>query len=462
MCARQVAPLANPISRKFQVLRDVLRRQDFSLSKNRISELTWLGGGQVLTVVLSMISVKLMTSLGADEYGKLTLSTSVASLLILCLFGPMEQAYVRLYFEHAGESRRLRIFKNSLLRTMALALLLVAAVVALLIVPLQNYAELPAAFTLMAGWMVLAALLNVPLGGILGAMRKRKEMALILVGERVIMIAVLFYIVRQPAASSISLMFAIAIATTLSAIARIVIYLRARGTGTEVAKEPVDVKKTLRELRASVLQYASPFILWGAFAWLQSNGERWVIGRMLSTADVGRYGLAYGLIANSGALAFTIMSQYLTPVIYQCFASNTDEGRTRAMDLIRLEAVATALVFAITGVVLYFWGDIIIRFLSNSGFTLDAGFLILLSAGIGIFHMAQALTTVGMTLRKPEKYIRPKVVAAIASVLFYLVGCYMFGLPGIALAIIFASTLYLFWVSHTNHRMLLPQPDART
>jgi len=440
------------------MLKDIFRRQDLTLSRNRLEELTWLGGGQIITVILSVVSVKLMTSVGSEEYGKLTLATSVGSILILGFFGPIEQAYTRFYFDYTSDVQRNAIFSRSLLHLLWKCIAVLVPISVLLMLVLDTVAGITPTFTIAAASMIILGLINVPLGGMLGAMRRRRQMAMIQVFERVAIILLLLWFLGALYPSAATLMIAIAVATALSAVARVVVYLKASPSPEGCHREDFDSSTFKRDIHKTILKYSLPFVLWGALAWVQGNGERWVISRLLSTGDVGRYGLAYGLVANSAALAFGIMAQYITPVVYQSFSSGTVEGRTRALDLIRLHAVATALVFGVVGAMLFFWGGFIIPLLSNADFVLDGGFLFLLTAGIGIFHMAQSLTAVGMALRKPEIYMRAKVVAAIASVVLYCVGCYLLGLVGIALAMIGVSLIYLVIVIQSNRRLMMSNP----
>lgn len=437
-------------------LSSVLLVQDVRLSREAVMEMGWLAGGQLATLLLSIISIKLTTSIGPHEYGRVTLATSVGSVFLLAFFGPLEQGYVRYYFDYAGQPRARSLFCTTLLRVLAgsLAFLLLFSGAAVLV--LHKVFQFDPLFTAAAALMIIFALLAVPLNGMLNAMRLRREVAIIQVIERLLIIAFLVIFLMQSASDATTVMLAIGVATSLAMAARLWQYSRTIRTDAREAKpgDAVDTVSFRAQIYGTVAQYGSPFVLWGLMGWLQSNGERWVINGLLTQAEVGRYGLTVNIVNSSAVVLFTILSQFITPIIFNRFPAHQGADISRGMEVIHLYGWATLFLFMGIGVVLFFVGETVIHLLSSKAFVVDSLLLFLLTMGLGVFYVGQTLTTVGLALKQPNVYMAAKVVTGLLSIVLYLVGCYWAGVLGVVCAIGVTNMLYLVLVLRTNRVLL--------
>jgi O-antigen/teichoic acid export membrane protein len=434
----------------------VFHLQDVKLSREGIVELSWLAGGQLATLLLSIISIKLTTSIGPNEYGKVTLAASVGGAFMLAFFGPLEQGYVRYYFDYAGQSRMRSLFCSTLLRVLAFCLTVLLLLSGAAVLGLHKLYQLDPLFTAAAALMIAFALLAVPLNGMLNAMRLRRETAIIQVVERVLIIVLLFVLLARFASDATTVMLAIGVATSLAGIARLLQYSRTIRTdaGEVITGNAVETGATRLQIYRSIARYSTPFVLWGLMGWLQSNSERWVINGMLTQAEVGRYGLTVNIINSSAVVLFTIMSQFITPIIFNRFPVNQGGDISRGMDLIRLYGWATLLLFMGIAVGLFFVGETVIHLLSSKAFVVDSILLFLLTMGLGVFYVGQTFTTVGLALKQPNVYMSAKIVTGLLSVVLYLVGCYWAGVLGVVCAIGIANVLYLVLVLRTNRALL--------
>ena len=452
--------LAPVINRVLRIAGPKLDGIGLQISAPQGKELSWLAGGQLVSVFLSLISIKLITSIGAEEYGKFVLATSVSGLLSLTFFGPMEQGFVRLYFDYRDSEQSRSVFSNTLLRLLSWSAGVLAVLAVVFILFAHSRLKAGTGFTAAAAIMVLLAALNVPLSGMINAFRLRKEGAIIQVAERSIVIMLVAAIFFRQGLNVTGVIGCVAFASAVSLLLRFRVYRKAL-PGTIPARESA-APDHLRQLRREILQkiavYSQPFVLWGILAWMQSNGERWVINGMLPGADLGRYGLAASLVNNSVVVVFAMLTQFMTPIIFAKFSTNgsTLEG----MRLIRLYGWATSVMFLSVGIVLLFAGDPVIRLISTSQFTIGGPVLFSLTIGLGAYSVGQSLTQVGLALRRPEIYIVPKVVTAVLSVGAYLLGCRWGGIVGVVGAIVFVNMLYLLLVYLANKRFLAAMPVA--
>ena len=75
-----------------------------------LSELLWLVFGQFTTLLLSLVSIKFITSIGPKDYGVFILLTSITSICLAVYFGPYEQTYVRYIYEYSDTETRRKLF----------------------------------------------------------------------------------------------------------------------------------------------------------------------------------------------------------------------------------------------------------------------------------------------------------------------------------------------------------------
>lgn len=73
-------------------------RTKFSGQNRRyLQELLWLSLGQGGTLLLSVISIKLITTIGTHDYGIYILLTSITSIWLAAFYTPYQQSYVATY-----------------------------------------------------------------------------------------------------------------------------------------------------------------------------------------------------------------------------------------------------------------------------------------------------------------------------------------------------------------------------
>jgi O-antigen/teichoic acid export membrane protein len=435
-------------------MRSLLHLDGFPIPQSRIREFSWLAAGQLTTLVLSIISVKLTTSIGPEEYGKYTLAASVIGVLSLAFFGPLEQGYIRLYFDYAKHAHTRWVYGYSLLRVLLYSAVGLIAISGLTAIAAHAMFDFSYVFAGAAAFMIVMSLISVPITGMLNAMRLRRDVALVQIVERILIIALLFLLLSKLQLSAATVMFALGLAGVVTFALRLASYLRSMRPEKTQDHASQDADKALpRQIYSQVLTYSAPFVVWGILTWMQSNGERWVINGMLTASDVGRYGLAANIINSSAVLLFTILTQFVTPIIFNRFSDGSVQQQVEGRRIIRLYSTTTLALFGLASVGLYFAGEIVIQFVSSKAFVVDSLLFSVLTIGIGLFYVGQAYATLGLALKKPAAYIFAKTSTAIVAVLLYLAGCYWGGLIGIVWAMVAANSLYLALILRTNRSL---------
>ncbi len=453
--------LESILSRLVVPLRGIASRFDASLTlqPKQFREFLWLSSGQIIALALSLVSIKLMSSIGAQGYGMFVLTTSVAGILASGFYGPVEQGYIRYYFEYAESPSVRKVFLQSLLRLLHRSVYVLVGIAFVAVPVLASFDIVDARFGFSASLLIAVTVLSLPFPGMLNAMRLRKEVALTQVGEKILLVAVLFATSTILGLNETMIVLCAFSATALMMFVRLHLYNREGGFSYGDVFRKNDSLLNERAMYKRVASYSTPFLLWGAVGWLQLNAERWVINGVMTSADVGRYGLAISLIHSSAVIVFNALTQFVTPVIFSKFSSNNSDAIKTGKALIHFYAAVTFLLFFMTAAFLYFFGDQILRFISTSEFVVEGFSLFVLTVGLGIFYVGQAYAQVGLAYQKPRVYLLPKIVVGVLAPIAYYLGCIWNGVLGVAVSLFFIQTIYFFLILAVNRQFLKPNPE---
>ena len=424
--------------------------QEFKLTGDHITQISWLGWGQFASLFLSLISIKLTTTIGPSEYGSFVLATSIGGFLTLSFFGPMEQGFVRYYFEFTKSDQEKSAYLISILRMIKISFLILSilAVVIITVAVVQYNQSL--IFWGSAGILIIISAVANPFNGLLNAMKLRKEISIIQTLEKLSIVIFLVIATFIIALNASIVMICVFSATGIFLAVRVILFKR---QSTIMPTLEVMNKVKVDSLK-KIMVYSLPFILWGWLSWFQFNGERWVVKTIVSTSEAGKYGLAASLVNNSIVLVYGVFIQFILPTIYSKFSTNIAIERLKGYSLIKMASIFTFVLFFFFALFLFLTGDSIIHLVSSKEFVINSSFFLFLTIGIGLFYVGQTLATVGLALQKPEAYIIPKIGSAIVSMGGYVVGCYWFGIYGIAYAACVANAFYLLSVYIVNVRLL--------
>jgi O-antigen/teichoic acid export membrane protein len=446
---RRTSPTEPNTSRAHPV-REWLSKSNLWMTEQQAREFAWLAGGQVVSLLLSLITVKLVTSIGPAGYGKYVLATSIGGMLSQGFFGPVEQGYIRMYFYYSQDPAKRPVYFSSLVRILVFATGILLVVGACVVGFGHVFSGWDLEFHAAAAVMVLIMAIAIPINGMLNAMRLRKESSIIQIGERLVLIALIVAAHLTWTLDATLIVLCTAMATGSSLVARSAIYQANSTIESSLPTAQIDRVALRKEIYGKIIDYARPFIAWGAIAWIQSNGERWVIDTVMTKADVGRYGLAVSLVNSSAVLLVSVLGQFVTPIIFGKFSNPAIEEQNKGRQLIRVYTAITVAVFLVIGLVLYVAGEPIIHLLSSRAFTLEPSVLLVLAMGLGAFYAGQAMTTLGMALNKPGAYMTTKISVSLASGILYYVGCVWQGVFGVAVGLLVANLVYLVLVYRVN------------
>ncbi len=427
----------------------IAKKFGFFITKNHLSQFSWLAGGQLIALLLGLFSIKLLTSIGPAEYGYFILVTSIGGLLSMSFFGPLEQGFVRFYFECTTSDKEKSNYLNFILYLLFLSGIALVIISLFAVVIGIFFFHQSLLFMASGCCLIVLSVLSPPITGILNAMKLRRELSVVQVLEKLFIVLFLFGAFFTVTMNSTSVMFSIASSMVIFFFVR-VFFLKRESTLPVTKIELLEMKKTLLP---KIFSYILPFFLWGWISWFQFNGERWVINSFLPSSEVGRYGLALSVINNSIVVLYGVYIQFITPLVFEKYGSPNADQKKKGKSLIFISSFATLGLFVVFGIFLFFFGKEIIQFLSTKDFELPTSLLLYLVIGFGLFYVGQTMALVGMAMQKPNIYIFPKVLTAIISVGGYIIGCQYFGIWGIAYSIIIANTFYVVSIFIANKKL---------
>ncbi len=424
-----------------------------SLSRKHANDLSWLVIGQAGALVLGIASIKLLTSMGTDAYGRYALALTVAALLGALVFGPAEQGFLRFYFP-AAERGTSRTYLGVLYRGLVAAMAVLGGLTGLAAAWAWGGPDAGLAPMILAGGaFAIASAGATPLTGMLNLLGRRRLNAILQVLERAIVVLALWALARRGQLGVVMALLAGTGGVMVAALAR------TWSLGGAVAPDgPMDVatrRAAGGEAARSVAAFGAPFAVWGLAGWLQSNSERWIIGALLTTSGVGVYAMMLTIANVLIAFPYGVLAQLFTPAAYRRLHDLRDGPRVdEGLRIIRVFVMVVVALTAMSALGTMVFGRMAVAWLSNPAFAAYWYLLPLVCVGTGLFYVGQALCLLGASLNTPRSYLTPKLVAGCLAVASNAAAAWAFGLVGVAAASWIVGGIYAVSVARANSRML--------
>jgi O-antigen/teichoic acid export membrane protein len=419
------------------------------LSLNHIKELSWIVIGQVLTLIIGLVTMKLLTNMGMESFGEYSLVLSVSALLMSMFYGPLEQGVIRFYHEIllAGNSKVLIGYFNSLLLFLFFTLFLLGNLYYLFFQIGKDYSQV----ILITG-VVIFAPWSLILNSILNLLRYRRLNTLIQVLEKTSFLLLLLYFDRFNKLSLRSTLFSLFFVSIIFVILK---YIIIRGHVKVEDSNRNALVDSLKFDKMEFLYYITPFIFWGSLYWVQSNSEKWVILKYVNAEQVGLFAVI-SLIANYCiSMPIGILTQLVSPIMLQRMAQRpAREALNVGGVFLNYLFISIGFLTIMASILGYFFQQDILNIVASNKYVIDTPLLSIICLGLGFFNIGQVAANVGLILKKPRIYIFPKIFAGIVSLLLNILLLNYLGLLGIALSILISSLVYMLHVILVNKKVL--------
>ena len=423
------------------------------LSRRHASDLSWLVIGQAGALVLGVTSIKLLTSMGTDAYGRYALALTVAALLGALVFGPAEQGFLRFYFP-AAERGTSRTYLGVLYRGLLTAMAAFGTLTGLAAAWAWDGPHAGLAPMILAGGaFAIASAGATPLTGMLNLLGERRLNAVLQVIERAIVVAALWSLDHRGQLGVITALVAGTLGVVVAALARA---WSLRGAVSPDGPMDVAARGAARgEAARSVAAFGAPFAVWGLAGWLQSSSERWIIGALLTTSGVGVFAMMLTIANVLIAFPYGVLAQLFTPAAYRRLHDLGDGPRVgEGLRIIRVFVMVVVALTAVSALATMVFGRMAVAWLSTPQFAAYWYLLPIVCVGTGLFYVGQALCLLGASLNTPRSYLTPKLVAGALAVALNTAAAWAFGLVGVAAASWLVGGIYAVSVARANSRML--------
>ncbi len=433
-------------------LKHILLLVSSKINPDSVKELSWVFVGQVFNIVLSFVIVKILSGMGPRDYGIYALVITIAVFIGMSFYGPVAQGFIRFYYHYLEKSLS-NIFASLIYKILIVSSVIFITISFLFFVfsSFFNFSE-PAVFFLIAGVYIVLAKLTEFFNSTLNLIRKRKANSLLQGAEKAFIIFLLFILLRIKVLNLIFVFFALSVVALVFTSIKFIVFQKF--LPKEIKKDSTFVKAAHTEMRTKLFLYISPFLIWGFSGWLQLNGEKWIINGLLTTADVGIYAVMLALVNALVIVPNNIISDFSSPIIFQQYADMSNKKNIETgFHYIRLNMLIIFLLTLFSTIITYFWGREIIILISNKNYTPYWYLLPLLCFGTGMFLTGQAQTVLGMALNLPKKYLVPKILIGILSIVLNFALIKFIGINGVAYSVLLIGISYVVYIAIVNKKI---------
>ncbi len=408
----------------------------------------WIILGQVMAVSGSLLGVRLLTELlEPAQYGELALGMTVATLAQQVILGPLAQGVIRFYAP-AQESGALQpylaaVFEMVWKSTGWIILVGFMAGAGMVLTGHSCWMGLGLAalcFALFSGY-------NSILNGIQNAARQRSVVALHQGGEPWIRFPAAAGLILWLGTSSTVTMIGFSLAMVIVIISQCFFFRRFYN-----ANNSYDERETAiaikSEWRAQIFGYSWPIASFGFFTWALVVSDRWALELFATRQDVGFYSVLFQLGYYPMSMSSGMAMQLFVPIFFGRAGDAKDQNRNRAVHKLiwRISLMIFAIMIAGFVITLFFHALIFDIFVAKE-FGAISYLLPWMLLSSGLFSIGQLISSDIMSKLKTQALMLPKIVTALAGILFNLLGAYFYGLVGVVASIIVFSICYLLWMS---------------
>jgi O-antigen/teichoic acid export membrane protein len=417
------------------------------------AELGWVILGQLAAFLGGFAAIKVLTNLlGPAAYGQLALGITIAGLVQMFVYGPIDQTVLRFVSVHR-ERGSLGVFIAALKRVHRLA--------ACVVIPAALLAAV-AVYFLANGewsWLVLSSCLFGIASGFYGtfvslhnAFRQRKVVTLhqgIDVWLRMCLAVIAVTMFSRTGGAALIGYFLAASVMAVS-ILYFAMKLPALNGSWDV---PIQSKEAVGRTMSELVEYGRPFLYFAMFGIVSAYADRWIVFGVLGAEAVGLYVAIYQLANAPVVLAVGMMNQFVVPVVFDRAGAVVTEAQSFQSTQVLYQAIGvfSVIMFFMVGVA-YLFSESLVGFVTSPEFVAYHQLLWLVVMGVGTFQMAQMFTLKGFSHNKTGRYVTPKLLQAGALILLLLLLTNSMGIIGVAWALFGSSLVYLcavLWVNRS-------------
>jgi O-antigen/teichoic acid export membrane protein len=397
------------------------------------------------------VAIKTLTNLlEPAAYGELALGVTIAGLVQMFMYGPIDQTVLRFVSVHR-ERGSLVVFFAALKRIHGLVVLGAIPV----LIPAAGVVYLR--LGLEWAWLVMVACLFGIGTGFYGTLvslhngfRQRRIVALHQGFDAWLRLCLAVAAVTVLGATGGAALLGYVLAAVVLALSLLYCSMKLPALsqhGNVVTQQQDAVQSTIDEF----LEFGKPFLYFALFGLVSAYADRWIVFGALGEEAVGRYVVIYQLANAPIVLTVGIMNQFVVPLIFDragAFVTDAQSNESTRL-LYQVVGVFVGMMLVLVAAT-YVFSETIVRFFTAPEFLSYHYVLWIMVLGVGTFQLAQLLVVKGLSHNATERYVAPKLLQAIVLLgLLWLLTKWM-GIVGVPWAILFSSIVYLGSVLRVN------------
>ncbi|HVO72468.1 MAG TPA: oligosaccharide flippase family protein [Ignavibacteriaceae bacterium] len=416
--------------------------------RNSSSELSWFIGGQIIILVLSFLTIKIISRIGTGDYGIYSLIITISSLVTAVYYGPVQQGFTRFFYVYA-EKNQGPMFSGMMIRYILFSTIALLIIVLPLALGIKSFLNNYFLLILLIGAFVAFSKSSEFFNASFNILRKRKENSILQSFEKLSVIILLLLLLFSKSLVLINIL------TGLTLVALIFSFLKYSYFKKSLPVITAVPRSSKKEIFKSLITYSTPFLVWGLSGWLQLNSEKWIMAKILSTSDVGIYSVMVSLVSLFIGIPNTLLNEFSLPIIFQQFTNfNEHEKTENGLNYINILTWLVAALTILSTIITFFFGKYLILFISYKEYIIYYELLPLLTLGTGLFYTAQTMATLGLALNKPKVYLIPKVLIGIISVSLNFIFISKFGVTGAAYTVLSVGIVFFIYINFINRKLI--------
>ncbi len=416
------------------------------------AELSWIASGQGFGMLGSLIGVRILTSvLRPSVYGEISLVMATSAIVSTLLFGPLQQGMLR-FFAAAAEAGHLPAFVLGARRllsrvTVVVLALTVASTLFLSTIGSWKWVVLVATASLVA----LLTGYERALDALQSAARQRAITAWHQAISRWGFLCILPAVwLLGPTSSAAMLGY---LATTAFVLLSQYTFFRARYRRA-ISLPAGD--ESIADWARRIQHYATPFMIFAIFPWLQQSSDRWGLQIFRSARDIGLYAVLLQLGFQPVVLVSGVFVQLISPIVFEKAGNGLDPVRLRGAQKLTFLAVGFFLVMTVGGTLLAaVFGDPVFSLFLGKQYRSVIPLMPLMILAGGFFAAGQVAALVLMSRMRTQMLVVPQIVTGLLGTVLNVAGAAWLGIRGVVFANVCYGAIYLAWM------LLLAVPERR-
>jgi len=338
-----------------------------STNSNSFEEIVWVGLGQGLNVILSLIIIKIISQMGPNDYGVYALIITISAFLGL-LFGAFQQGFIRFYYDYQKEVKD-GIYVNLFYKFLSLSVSILSLIIFITSLVANNFINnYSLFFFLIAGVMIVSTKVSELFNSWFNILRHRKTNTILLSSEKGLIIICFFVLLFSNALTLYNVIIFISLSTIVMILIKIIVFNKYVKKPEIISKTEVSIQQ--KKMRKRILLYATPFLIWAVAGWLQLNGEKWIINGFLSVKVVGVYAIMMAIVNALVVIPTNVINEFAQPIIFKNYSDLKNlEDINKGYLYINIIMVSVFVLTIFSTVITYFFAKQLITIISSKEYS---------------------------------------------------------------------------------------------